>query len=327
MELSRQHSNGGNIMSYHHLTTFERGRIQELLSLGYSHRAIAQKLNRHRSCIDREIRRNADGIDYIGETAQAVYAARRQRSKPKGKCTDDLIAAITEKLQATWSPEQIANTVTLGVVSFKTIYTWLYAGILPTITVKNLRQKGKRRKAEKRGKFSMGTPISERPKEVKSRDTFGHWELDSMVSSRGESKGCFATFVERKSRLYTALKTPDRTAASMQTAITTLYNTLPKGAFKTGTTDRGKDFACCTAIKEQLGLTLYFADAYSSWQRGSNENSNGLLREFYPKKTDLSLVRQDELTHNLFLINSRPRKCLGWKSPIQVFLHEVAHLT
>ncbi len=173
----------------------------------------------------------------------------------------------------------------------------------------------------------MGTSISQRPKEDKSRSVFGHWEIDSMVSSRGKSKGCFATFVEQKSRLYTAFKTPDRTAGSMQTAITTLYNTLPSGAFKTGTTDRGKEFACHVAIKEQLGLTLYFADAYSSWQRGSNENANGLLRQFYPKKTNLALVHQEELTNSLFLINSRPRKCLGWKTPIQVFLHELAHLT
>ena len=314
-------------MSYHHFTTFERGRIQELLSLGYSHRAIALKLHRHRSSIDREIRRNAINTDYDGERAQSAYDTRHKRSRPNGKRTDDLVSTITNKLLATWSPEQIANTVTLGIVSFKTIYNWLYSGVLPSVTVGNLRQKGKRRKAEKRGKFSMGTPISERPKDVKGRTTFGHWELDSMVSSRGESKGCFATFVERKSRLYTAFKTPDRTAASMQTAITTFYNMLPKGTFKTGTTDRGKEFACCTAIQEQLGLTLYFADAYSSWQRGSNENSNGLLREFYPKKTNLALVRQEELTHNLFLINSRPRKCLGWKSPIQVFLLELAHLT
>lgn len=172
----------------------------------------------------------------------------------------------------------------------------------------------------------MGVSISQRPTSVKTRETFGHWELDSVVSSRGKSKGCFATFVERKSRLYTALKMPDRTANSMYNAIAQLYQTLPSGAFKTGTTDRGKEFACCEKIQEQLGLTLYFADAYSSWQRGSNENANGLLREFYPKKTDLALVSQKELTQNLFLINSRPRKCLGWKSPIQVFLHEVAHL-
>jgi IS30 family transposase len=144
-----------------------------------------------------------------------------------------------------------------------------------------------------------------------------------MVSSRGESKGCFATFAERKSRFYTALLIPDRTAASMEWAISQLYHALPQGAFKTGTTDRGKEFACHGRIQAVLGLPLFFADAYSSWQRGSNENLNGLLREFYPKKTDLAKVEQQELTHNLFLINSRPRKCLGRKS----FLHEVAHLT
>lgn len=190
-----------------------------------------------------------------------------------------------------------------------------------------LRQKGKRRKpTEKRGRFTVGTSISKRPIEVKSRETFGHWELDTMVSSRGRSKGCLATFVERKSRLYTALKIPDRTANSMEKAICQLYRSLPTGAFKTGTTDRGKEFACYNSIEKKLGLPLYFADPYSSWQRGSNENSNGLLREFYPKKTNLSLVDQHELIHNLILINNRPRKCLGWKSPIQVFLHEVAHL-
>lgn len=314
-------------MSYHHLTTYERGRIGELLTLGYSHRCIAQKLGRHRSCIDREVCRNGTSSGYADEAAQTAYHVRRKNCKPKGKLTDELEAAITEKLLATWSPEQIANTVTKGIVSFKTIYNWLYAGSLPVVGLRQLRHKGKRRKAEKRGKFSMGTPISQRPKEVKSRNVFGHWELDSMVSSRGESKGCFATFVERKSRFYIAVKTPDRTAASMQSAIIQMYSSLPAGAFKTGTTDRGKEFACCTAIKEQLGLTLYFADAYCSWQRGSNENSNGLLREFYPKKTDLALVPQKELANNLALINSRPRKCLGWKSAFHVFLYEVAHLT
>ena len=229
-------------------------------------------------------------------------------------------------VQLPWSPEQIANTTMAGQVSFKTIYCWLYTGILPQVTVNNLRHKGKRRKADRRSTFAMGVSIFHRPTVVKTRETFGHWELDSVVSSRGKSKGCLATFVERKSRLYTALKMPDRTAASMYRAITQLYHALPQGSFLTGTTDRGKEFACSTKIQEQFGLTLYFADAYSSWQRGSNENANGLLREFYPKKTDLALVSQKELTRNLFLINSRPRKCLGRKSPIQVFLHEVAHL-
>lgn len=295
--------------------------------LGYSRRAIANRLGRHHSCIDREVKRNTSDTGYISTSAQSAYQARRRNSKPKGKRTDYLASIIEEKLTATWSPEQIANTVTSSIVSFKTIYNWLYDGKLHGADTQFLRHKGKRRKAEKRGKFAMGTPISERPQEVKHRQTFGHWKLDTMVSSRGESKGCFATFVERKSRLYTALKIADRSAASMQKAISQLYHTLPKGGFKTGTTDRGKEFACYCKIQAELGLPLYFADAYSSWQRGSNENSNGLLREFYPKKTNLAKIDQRDLTYNLFLINSRPRKCLGWKSPIQVFLHEVAHLT
>lgn len=314
-------------MSYHHLSTFERGRIEELSALGYSSRYIAKRIHRHHSSIDRELHRNSSKSGYEAEYAQSAYHTRRKQSKPKGKLSDYLAAIITDKLTATWSPEQIANTVTQGFVSFKTIYNWLYAGKLNGANLSALRQKGRRRKAEKRGKFSMGIPISERPQEVNSRRTFGHWELDTIVSSRGESKGCFATFVERKSRLYTAIKIPDRSAHSMQSAISLVYRELPVGAFKTGTTDRGKEFACYSKVRTELGLPLYFADAYSSWQRGSNENSNGLLREFYPKKTDLAKVNQKELTHNLFLINSRPRKCLGWKSPIQVFLHEVAHLT
>jgi len=173
----------------------------------------------------------------------------------------------------------------------------------------------------------MGMHISERPKEVAHRLVFGHWKLDTMVSSRGASKGCFATFIECKGRLYTTLLIPDRTASSMLTAISQLYRYLPKGVFKTGTTDGVKEFACYSKVHAELGLQLYFTDAYSSWQRGSNENANGLLREFYPKITDLAKVNQQEFVHNLFLINNRPRKCLGWKSLIQVFQHEVAHLT
>jgi transposase, IS30 family len=119
----------------------------------------------------------------------------------------------------------------------------------------------------------------------------------------------------------------DRSSDSMKKAIKYLCSVLPLKAFKTATIDRGKEFSCHQSVKEELGIDMYFADPYCSWQQGSNENSNGLLREFYPKKSDLSLVNETELMHNLFLINSRPRKCLGWKSAIEVFLHEVSHLT
>lgn len=314
-------------MSYHHFTTYERGKLEELLLLGYSIRQIARRLERHHSSIAREISRNSPESGYSPEQAQHNYELRRQQAKPKGKITTQLIELISEKLLATWSPEQIANTIMLGKVSFKTIYTWLYAGLLPKVDSSNLRHKGKRKNKDSRGMFSMGMPISQRPEDVQTRQSFGHWELDTVVSSRGKSKGCIATFIERKSRLYTAFLMKDRTADSMMTAIAKLRNLLPSAAFKTGTTDRGKEVACFHQVKKELDIDLYFADAYCSWQRGSNENANGLLREFYPKKTDFALVDQHELTEKLLLINSRPRKCLGWNSPIHVFLHELSHLT
>lgn len=104
------------------------------------------------------------------------------------------------------------------------------------------------------------------------------------------------------------------------------FGVLPLKVFKTATTDHGKEFSCYKSVKEKLGINMYFAGPYCSWQWGSNENSNGLLRAFYPQKTDLSMVNEAELMHNLFLINSRPRKCLGWKFAIKVLLHEVSHL-
>lgn len=313
-------------MSHHHFTSIERGKIEELNNLGYSSRKIAIRLNCHRSSISRELGRFAHPSEYDAARAQRDYETQRKNSRPKGKWNDELAEVITDKLEATWSPEQIAHTVTKGKVSFKTIYNWIYAGRLEGITKNALRRKGKKRTSPTARHFARGTPIRKRPKEVYSRKTFGHWELDTVVPHRGENNTCFATFIERKTRLYTALLIPDRTALSMEHAIKYLYGVLPKGAFLTATTDRGGEFACFDNIKNDLDLTLYFADAYCPHQRGSNEYGNGLLREFFPKSTNFSTASQKLLTQSLFLINSRPRKCLGWISPIQAFLHELAHL-
>ena len=125
---------------------------------------------------------------------------------------------------------------------------------------------------------------------MKKRTEFGHWELDTIVSSRRNSKGCMATFVEMKTRMYRAIKIADRSQNSMFKAIKQLVSSLPKGCFKSFTSDRGKEFGCYRQVEDELGIDFYFADPYSAWQRGTNENSNGLLREFYPKKTDLALV-------------------------------------
>ena len=154
---------------------------------------------------------------------------------------------------------------------------------------------------------------------MKNRQTFGHWEPDTVVSGRGKSKGCLATFVERKTRFYWAIALKNRTAAEMQRAIKELRKAFGEGVFKRYTVDRGKEFACYPEIETQLMVPVYFADPYSSWQRGSNENANGLLREFYPKGTDLAKVSEPELNQILDLMNQRPRKCLDWKTPFESF--------
>ena len=137
--------------------------------------------------------------------------------------------------------------------------------------------------------------------------------LDTVVSSRGKSKGCLATFLERKTRFYLAFKIPDRTAKSMFLAIKQLCKLFPKEALKTFTSDRGKEFACYPLV-ENLGISFFFAGAYRSWQRGSNENANGLLREYFPKKTDLATISDKVLNKALDDINHRPRKCLAYRT-------------
>lgn len=312
-------------MSYHHISICERGKIEALYKSGLSSREIGVRISRHHSSVARELKRLGHAATYNAESAQAAYASKRKNSSPYGKWNEDICELLKVKLAATWSPEQIANTITRGKISFKTIYNWLYRGKIEGLSVEVLRRKGKKRSCKNLNFFSHGTSIRKRPKDVYSRKNFGHWELDTVVSGKGKG-GCFATFIERKTRLYMAIKMPDRTASSMEKAIKHLYTVLPENAFLTATTDRGGEFACFDNIKRDLGLNLYFADPYCPHQRGSNEYGNGLLREFFPKKTDLGSITQHELTQSLFLINSRPRKCLGWISPIQAFLHELSHL-
>lgn len=313
-------------MSYVHLTISERVKIETLADLNYSIREIAHKLGRSPSTVSREMKRCESESPYQAESAQETYAGKKKNCGAKSKRTEETVALIQQKLDETWSPEQITNRLFEGALCFKTIYRWIYEGLLQVpLTV--LRQKGKRRKPqETRGRFTIGTPIAKRPKEVRKRETFGHWELDTVVSSRGKSKACVATFIERKTRWYSAIKMTDRTSASMEKAVHTLCQRFPKEGFLTATTDRGKEFSCYSSLQKDLDIQVYFADPYSSWQRGSNENGNGLLREFFPKKTDFATISEDELNEALRLINNRPRKCLKWRTANEALMDEVLHL-
>ncbi|WP_214755164.1 IS30 family transposase [Exiguobacterium sp. s16] len=310
-------------MSYTHLTTTERVKIETYLELGMSIRSIARRLGRHPSTVSREVKRNPG---YESGRAQQRYVKKKANCGAKTKLDEATRRTITEKLWATWSPEQIVGRLFDGEIAFSTIYRWIYSGLIDVPT-SVLRQKGKRQKpVETRGRFNVGLSIAKRPREVRARKTFGHWELDTVVSGRGKSKACVATFVERKSRFYIALPMTDRSASSMEMAIQAVHGAFPVAAFRTATTDRGKEFSCHERIRTSLGVPLYFADPYASWQRGSNENANGLLREFFPKGTDFAKVGDGELADALAKINGRPRKCLGWRTAHEAFTEEVLRL-
>lgn len=311
-------------MSYIHLTIEKRSQIEVLRKEGYSIRRIASLIGVHHSTVARELNR-VEG-EYSAIKAHQLAISKSANRGRLTKLTPQLAALIESRLQQTWSSEEIVSAELVGVLSFKTIYSWIHRGFL-TVTETVLRRKGKKPSTqEKRGRFTVKRTIKERPQEVEDREVFGHWELDTMVSSRGESKGCLVTFVERKTRFYIAVKMEDRTKDSMFLAISSLYNTLTSKLLKTFTVDRGKEFACYEQVETKFGIPMYFADAYAAWQRGTNENSNGLLREFFPKKTDLAQVTLDKLREVLMLINNRPRKCLEFKTPFDMLKHEIRKL-
>ena len=318
-------------MNYHHLTIEERCCLREYYKKGYSYRQIAELLGRNVSTISREIRRNKSFMNakpaYYPHTAQKKYLLRRSYCHRGMFWDKEILEYIDEKLALTWSPEQISKTpCDLKLPSFKTIYRWIDERYLRS-TLKNLRRKGKTRKRlGNGGRFTTGKSIRKRDKSVYKREEFGHWEADTIVSGQGKSKVCFATLAERKTRYYIAIKIPDRTGRSMADAMIKYFSTLPKGTVKTITCDRGSEFSEWRRIEKELGCNMYFADPYCAWKKGTNENLNGLLREFYPKGRNLSRVNPKTLEKNLALINARPKKVLGFKKPVDLFDASIQNL-
>ena len=217
-------------MSHKYLTLNERNKIEVLNKEGYSSRRIAKILGFHHSTISRELNRCEN--NYKAEIANKDYKSKALLKGRKTKFNNQLKENIVEKLNSKWSPEQISATVLKSVICFKTIYNWIYSGLIE-FDLRKLRRKGKSRKSkETRGRFNIGTSIIKRPNIVKKRVEFGHWKLDTIVSSRGKSKGCLSTFVEMKSRFYVALPMKDRSKDSMLESMKKLIKTLPKFCFK-----------------------------------------------------------------------------------------------
>lgn len=317
-------------MNYHHLSIEERSCIRKYYKDGLSYREIGRLLGRSPSTISREIRRNCSFMNakpaYYPHTAQKKYLLRRSYCHRGMFWNQEVICYIEDKLRATWSPEQIASSpCELKMPSWRTIYRWIYEKYLVNGNTKVLRRKGKTHGSkETRGKYNKGKSIRKRDKSVYKRLEAGHWEADTVVSGLGKSKACFVTLAERKTRFYIAMKLPDKKAATVEEAIVKLLSQYPSQLVKSITCDRGTEFANWANIERRLGCDVFFADPYCAWQKGTNENSNGLLREFYPKGRNLSRVAPATLKRNLALINARPRKVLGWSSAFDLWELELA---
>jgi IS30 family transposase len=316
--------------SQRHLTLSDREEISRGIVVGLSIREIANHLQRSPSTISREIRRNGGREHYRASTADQSAWNRALRPKPcKLAQHERLRRIVADKLSLTWSPEQIAGWLkreypedeTLH-VSHETIYRSLYIqsrGVLKKELMKHLRTRRPMRcgktmthKGCNRGQIVDAVSISERPSGVEDRAVPGHWEGDLIAGSRHSH---IATLVERQSRFVMLVKIQHKDTDTVVAALIRQMKRLPAELRHSLTWDRGTEMAKHRQITIATDLELYFCDPNSPWQRGTNENTNGLLRQFFPKKTDLSVHSQAELDRVALLLNQRPRKTLGFATP------------
>lgn len=306
-------------MSYKHLSQVERYQISALMKAGQNQMQIAQILGRHKSTISRELARNSGQRGYRPRQAEILSQERAQFCRNATRVETSVLHQAGIFLSLQWSPEQIADALP---VSHETIYQHVYAdkaggGLL----WRNLRCQRKRRKRyasgrERRGQIVGRRPIQERPASVETRSQVGHWEGDTVIGAG--HKQAIVTLVERKSGFAMISKVARKTSDQVSAAIIRRLRPVA-GRVSTITYDNGKEFAEHAVIDRSLGSTAYFADPFASWQRGSNENFNGLLRQYIPKKRPLSTVTEEELKMIEDRLNHRPRKRLGFKTPYEVF--------
>ncbi|MBI4006524.1 MAG: IS30 family transposase [Gammaproteobacteria bacterium] len=319
-------------MSYTHITSEERYVIYHLKLYGVSLRKIGRRLHRHHTSIGRELKRNRRLIGpYWSDYAHELALQRRHQARHYHKRSiRRLYHAVLRYLQEDWSPALIAGYLKRRYpgkpalrISPEGIYRWIYAdtqqgGRLST----HLRRQHKKRRKQRRYAAGRGlildrVSLSQRPQVVDRRQRFGDWEGDTLEGAKGT--GGIATHVERKSRFLVAAKLADKRAETMTTQTGKAFHRIPQHYRKTLTVDNGKEFAEFKRLEQQTGFKVYFADPYSAWQRGTNENTNGLLRQYFPKGTDFSHVTAQALAVIVKKLNNRPRKCLNYRTPREVF--------
>jgi IS30 family transposase len=321
-------------MSYCHLSSEERYVISYLVLNDLSLREIGRRIGRHHSTIGREIKRNrptyADDAVYWYDAAQQYADQRKAKARHwRKKSNKHLVRYVQRKLIDDWSPEEICGRLIVDYphnklmrISHEAIYQWIYTdavngGNLYT----HLRRCHKKRRKQRRygslrGLIPGRVSICERPKAVEQRTRFGDWEGDTLEGAKGS--GAIATHVERKSRYLVAAKLCDKAADTMTIASTSAFEPIPKRMRKTLTVDNGKEFAQFKQLEKTTGFCIYFADPYSAWQRGCNENTNGLIRQYLPKGTNFKDITNNDLAIIVKKLNHRPRKCLNYQTPHEV---------
>jgi IS30 family transposase len=311
----------------------EREEIAVGLAAGESLRVIAARLGRSASTVSREVRRNSRGRRFYRALAAQGQAQHRAGRPKTAKLAGNAVLRgwVQDKLEERWSPEQISVMLArefagdAGMrVSHETIYQSLYVqgrGALRRELAACLRtgralRRPRRKEGERRGRIKDMVMISERPAEAADRAVPGHWEGDLIIGKNGRS--AIGTLVERSTRFVLLLHLPGGyDAASVAGAMTQAMAGLPASLRRSLTWDQGREMAGHARIAVGTGLEVYFCDPHSPWQRGSNENTNGLLRQYFPKGTNLAAHGKERLDEVAAQLNSRPRKTLGWRTPAQ----------
>lgn len=314
-------------MSYTHFTLDERKSLQFLLNVEkLSIRKIAACLGRSPSSVSREVNRNKSSKGYHHWRAQTLTITRRRTHQRTAIIPyTDKWDYIINKLQKYWSPETIASKWNKrhrnNKLCFSTIYRYIKEKRFPNISKQeHLRRRGKQKYTRNANTNSIQPDriIPEWTKEIKNRLRIGDWEGDTVYG--GVGKGLIVTFVDRKSRYLVAALLPSRTAELTHDVIVNMMQGLP---VKSISLDNGSEFAKFREIEIDLNTEIYFAEPHKPWQRGTNENTNDILRFFYPKGFNFHAITQEQLDEVVELINTRPRKCLNWKTPAEVFYKNI----
>lgn len=314
-----------------HITPDERVIISTLIKENRSHAYIAQRIACDRTTIWREIKRNTTARGYDKNRAQAKYEQRREACQPSRKleCLT-MRRYVVDKLVDGWTPEEIAGRLPLEYpddptmrICHETIYQSIYRDKRLHFLIEYLPQSRRKRRKRGQGKFKRGPSIkdqiniSQRPAIIEERTRFGDLEGDLIVGA-GQS-GYIITNVCRTSRLLIAHKSETKEAKPIADSMIESLLDLPQSWVRTITLDNGTEFAQHQKIAKELNADVYFCDPYSSWQRGTNENTNGLIRRYLPKGTSFKKLTQKQLDHIVEQINNRPRKCLSYQTPNEIF--------